>query len=56
VHRSDLSGLRAFRADYPAADALLLHRGPERLAIDGIPCVPVTEFLGNLHPARPFPS
>ena len=44
--------LRAFTDDYPEANAVLLHRGRERLRINGIWCVPVEEFLLNLAPGR----
>jgi predicted AAA+ superfamily ATPase len=55
VQRSDLRGLRAFVEDYPSAKPGLLYRGRERLRIDGVPCVPVEEFLSALHPERPMP-
>lgn len=50
VYRSDVSGLRAFREDYPEAEAVLLYRGSERLLIHDILCVPCDEFLRRLHP------
>ena len=52
AHRSDLRGLRTFRADYPEAEAALLYRGAERLRIDGIWCLPVEEFLRGMVPGR----
>ena len=52
VHSSDLRGLRAFREDYPEAEAALLYRGQERLRIDGIWCLPVQEFLRGIVPDR----
>ncbi|MYB08149.1 MAG: ATP-binding protein [Gemmatimonadetes bacterium] len=52
VHASDLRGLRAFRADYPEADGVLLYRGTERLKIDGIWCLPVEDFLQRMVPTR----
>ena len=52
AHRSDLRGLRTFRADYPEAEAVLLYRGVERLRIDGIWCLPVEEFLRGMVPGR----
>lgn len=36
VRPQDLRALRAFREDYPEAEALLLYRGSERLRIEGI--------------------
>ena len=53
VRPRDLSGLRAFREDYPEA-SLLLYRGPDALEIDGIRCLPVEEFLLRLVPGRPL--
>ena len=52
VQASDLRGLRTFRQDYPEAQAALLHRGDERLRIDGIWCLPVEGFLRELRPNR----
>lgn len=53
VHAVDLRALRAFREDYPEAAVCLLYLGRERLAIDGIPCLPCETFLRELHPAQP---
>ena len=50
VRSGDLRGLRSFRQDYPEARALLLYRGPERLLIEDILCVPVEEFLKQVRP------
>jgi hypothetical protein len=47
--------LREFASDYPEANVCLLHRGPDRLMINGIPCLPCEEFLLALHPSRPLP-
>lgn len=55
VQSADLRGLRAFREDYPAARLGLLYRGSERLVIDGVPCLPVTDFLAGVKPRRPLP-
>lgn len=52
VHRSDLTALRAFRQDYPEAQAALLHLGHDRLMIDGIRILPCEPFLRALHPER----
>ena len=52
VQRGDLRGLRTFRTDYPEAEAALLYRGDERLRIDGIWCLPVSNFLRELVPGR----
>ena len=48
----DLRALRAFREDYPEAETALLHRGPDRLRIGGVWCVPVGEFLRRMRPDR----
>jgi predicted AAA+ superfamily ATPase len=50
VSNKDLKGLKAFREDYPEASLVLLYRGTERLLIDGILCLPCTNFLLNLKP------
>ena len=52
ISSKDMRGLRAFREDYPEATACLLYMGKERLAIDGVLCMPCDEFLAGLHPAR----
>jgi len=48
VDRQDLRGLKAFHDDYPEAELLLVHRGTQRLLIDGIPCIPCDEYLLSL--------
>jgi hypothetical protein len=55
VHPRDLRSLRDFTTDYPEAKGRLLYRGKERLAIDGILCLPVDEFLLQVVPNRPLP-
>ncbi len=55
VHSKDVRPLRAFREDYPQAEVCLLHGGNERLAIDGVPCLPCDRFLRDLVPGRPAP-
>ena len=54
VRSKDLSGLRAFRKDYPEARAGLLYRGEERLKIDDILCLPCDRFLRDLLPGQPL--
>ena len=49
---SNLRGLRTFQKDYPEAEAALLHRGAERLRINGIWCLPIADFLRELRPNR----
>ncbi|HEV7669713.1 MAG TPA: AAA family ATPase [Thermoanaerobaculia bacterium] len=50
VRPQDLRALRAFREDYPEAEALLVYRGTEQLRIDGIWCLPGEAFLRDLRP------
>ena len=50
IHSKHLRGLKEFKKDYPTAKLILLYIGTERVEIDGIPCVPVKEFLLNLVP------
>ena len=52
VGSKDLRALRAFREDYPEASACLLYLGKDRLAINGISCLPCEDFLRELHPDR----
>ncbi len=55
VRGADLRPLKAFREDFPEASLRFLYRGTERLAIDGIPCIPCEEFLLDLVPGKPLP-
>jgi predicted AAA+ superfamily ATPase len=48
VRPEDLRGLKAFAADYPLCEPVLLYRGTDRLKIDGIQCVPVDDYLLQL--------
>ena len=52
LHPEDFTGLKAFREDYPEAEAILLYRGDERFLRDGILVVPVEEFLRALVPGQ----
>lgn len=52
VRPEDLRSLKTFRQDYPECEPMFLYRGTDRLRIDGIACVPVTEFLRALEPSR----
>jgi predicted AAA+ superfamily ATPase len=56
VRPADLRALRTFQADYPECACLLLYRGSERRRIEGVLCLPVEEFLRELHPARGLTS
>jgi predicted AAA+ superfamily ATPase len=50
IDRSDLAGLKAFGADYPQAERLLLSLAPEPMQIDGIRCEPLEPWLRRLKP------
>ena len=52
VDAKDLRGLRAFREDYPEAQAVLLYRGHDRLRMGEIWCLPVGDFLRRVVPGR----
>ncbi len=54
VGRRDLKGLKAFREDYPESRVALLYRGRDRLLIDGILCLPCSEFIKQLKPDQPL--
>ncbi len=50
IHPKNLRSLKTFLGDYPEAGAMLLYRGSEKLTVDGIPCLPVDDFLLQLKP------
>lgn len=50
-HARDLSGLKAFREEFPDCTPILLHRGRNPSKIDSIDCLPVGEFLLGIDPA-----
>ncbi len=52
ISSKDLRPLRAFREDYPEANACLLYMGKERLSMESVLCIPCDEFLLGLHPER----
>jgi predicted AAA+ superfamily ATPase len=52
VRREDVRSLRALREDYPECEPLLIHRGHDRLLVDGVRCLPAHEFLVGLRPGR----
>ncbi len=52
VRPEDLRSLRAFKADFPEAETLLLYRGEARFRRGDILCLPVEEFLRELRPDR----
>jgi predicted AAA+ superfamily ATPase len=51
VRPEDLRALRGFAAEYPECEPVFLYRGTDRLLVDGIRCLPVEEFLAQLHPS-----
>jgi predicted AAA+ superfamily ATPase len=54
VRPVDVRALRTFVADYPESRPLLLYRGEDRVVVNDVPCLPVSEFLRQLHPSRPI--
>ncbi|MFQ5600714.1 MAG: ATP-binding protein [Candidatus Krumholzibacteriia bacterium] len=52
VRPEDVRALKAFKADYPECETMLLYRGQQRLKIGDVLCVPVGEFLRQLRPSR----
>ena len=52
INVQDIKGLETFGTDYPEAKLILLYRGDKKLRIRNVICVPVTDFLSNLHPAK----
>ncbi len=55
IRPADLRSLKSFAQDYPEAQARLTYLGDERLQIDGILCLPVTELLHGILPGTPLP-
>jgi len=54
ISDSDLRSLRAFKDDYPEAQAIFLYRGKERLLKRGIWCIPCEQFLQKLNTDKVF--
>ncbi len=54
LRASDLSGLKAFEADYPMARTILLYGGEERMRMGNVFCLPCEEFLRTLRPGMNF--
>lgn len=52
VYPIDTKHLRSFKEDYPEATVALLYLGDHRIEINGIPCLPVADFLQTLRPDR----
>ncbi|MCY4076517.1 MAG: DUF4143 domain-containing protein [Acidobacteria bacterium] len=55
IRPADLRSLKRFARDYPEAQPRLAYLGDERLRIDGILCLPVTELLHGIVPGTPLP-
>jgi len=51
---SDLSGLKAFKDDYPLAKTVLLYGGKERMRRGDILCLSCEDFLRDLRPEINF--
>ena len=47
---ADLSGLKAFKSDYPMAKLVFLYGGKERLRMGDVQCLPCEAFLRILRP------
>ena len=54
INRRMLSGLTAFKKDYPEAQAFFLYRGDEQRLINDILCLPCEPFLRSLIPGQPI--
>ncbi len=52
VSPSDVKALSIFQEEYPEATSFLLYRGKMKQKIHNILCIPVEEFLQNLHPEK----
>ena len=55
IRPADLRSLKSFAQDYPEAQVRLVYLGDERLQIDGVLCLPVTELLRGIVPGTPLP-
>ncbi|MFZ1986817.1 MAG: AAA family ATPase [Desulfatitalea sp.] len=47
-----LNGLTAFKEEYPEAQTCFLYRGQDRVHVKDVLCMPVADFLMQLHPHR----
>lgn len=56
LRKRDLSGLKAFCVDYPAARPILLYGGKYRRYEEGVELVPIQEALSGLHNLLEVPS
>lgn len=51
ISKKELSGLKAFKEDYPEAKLFFLYRGQRHMMEEEILCVPVEDFLTNILPS-----
>lgn len=56
IFPEDVRALKTFKEDYPESTVCLVYGGEERLMVNGIFCIPSTEFLLNLDPQKPLKS
>ncbi|MBI5345743.1 MAG: ATP-binding protein [Chlamydiae bacterium] len=52
VFGADVKSLSIFKKEYPEASCFLLYGGKTRQKINDILCIPIEEFLKNLHPEK----
>lgn len=52
IFRNDVKSLIIFKNEFPEASCCLLYNGKSKREIDGILCLPVEDFLKNLHPEK----
>ena len=48
----DVNALTAFHEEFPEATCLILYGGSQRMVYRNILCIPIDEFLRQLHPAQ----
>jgi predicted AAA+ superfamily ATPase len=54
VFPEDVSALKAFKEDYPEASVCCLYGGEQQLLVNGVLCVPCSQFLLSLDPQKPL--
>jgi predicted AAA+ superfamily ATPase len=52
VRPTDLNPLISFKKDYTECNTCLIYRGTEKININGVLCIPASEFLNNLVPGK----
>lgn len=50
IRPQDLKGLQEFKKDYPECSLILLYGGKEKIMIQEILCIPISDFLLTLKP------